>query len=243
MKKAIQIAIIGYGKMGREIEKHARAQNLTVTAIVDTPEDWEKHAHQIQSADVAIEFTAPEVVVENLKKLFEMGVPVVTGTTGWNQHYELVKSHCEKCNGGLFYASNFSIGVNLFFALNRHMAKLMNDYSQYKVAVEESHHKQKLDAPSGTAISLLDDIIAIHPKYKRWQLVPQSGNENSIPVTAIREEGVTGIHSVKYESEIDSITINHTANNRDGFALGALMAAKWIQGKKGIYTMRDLLNL
>jgi 4-hydroxy-tetrahydrodipicolinate reductase len=243
MKQDLKIAIIGYGKMGREIEKHALAQNIKVVAKVDNEQDWNTYQSEISSADVAIEFTAPEIVTGNLKRLFDLGIPVVTGSTGWYDEFDQIKTWCEKSNGSLFYATNFSIGVNLFFALNRHLAKLMNDYPHYQIFAEESHHTQKLDAPSGTAITLLEEILQNHDGYKNWKLIPGETTSDEIPVIAHREEGVTGTHIIRYESEIDTIEIKHTANNRAGFAKGAIAAAQWLIGKKGVFTMKHLMNL
>jgi 4-hydroxy-tetrahydrodipicolinate reductase len=243
MQEILKIAIVGYGKMGHEIEKHALDQGMSVSAIIDTEDDWNNQSVELKSADVAIEFTSPDVVVDNLVRLFESGIPVVTGTTGWNKHYNEVKQACQKSNGSLFHASNFSVGVNLFFALNRRLAELISAYPEYRIFVEEAHHIQKLDAPSGTAISLLDDILKENTVYTDWKLLPDQPSGSEIPVTAIREPGVTGVHTVKYESDIDFIEIKHTAKNRDGFARGALMAAQWLKGRRGIFTMRDLLNL
>jgi 4-hydroxy-tetrahydrodipicolinate reductase len=243
MEKALKIAIIGYGKMGKEVEKLAHAQEMIIQTVIDKEEDWEKHVDKLKLADVAVEFTSPGVVLSNLEKLFDMGIPVVTGTTGWHKNLDAVKQNCLRCNGTLFYASNFSIGVNIFFALNRKLAALMAAYPEFSIALEEAHHLQKLDAPSGTAISLLDDILMENPGYEGWSLLPEKPGASEIPVTAIREAGVTGIHKVKYESDIDMIEISHTAKNREGFARGALMAAQWVVGRKGIYTMKDLLNI
>lgn len=243
MNKPIKIAIIGYGKMGHEIEKYAPTAGCEVIAIVDQSQHWKTHHDQLKQADVAIEFTSPEVVTDNLKKLMDMQVPVVTGTTGWMQHLEDIKHYCSKSNGSVFYASNFSIGVNLFFALNRYLAELMSPYPEYNITLDETHHTQKLDAPSGTALSMLDDVIRIHPSVENWKFANQQPGKNEIAVTAHRIEGVTGTHQLTYASDIDSISIEHKANNREGFAKGALMAARWLHDKKGVFTMNDLLKL
>jgi 4-hydroxy-tetrahydrodipicolinate reductase len=243
MKNILKIALIGYGKMGREIHKHAPDAGVDVTVIIDQPEDWLKYHDQLQSVDVAIEFTSPNIVTENLKKLFEMQIPVVTGTTGWMHKLEEIEQFCKQSNGSLFYASNFSIGVNLFFALNRYLADLMLQYSDYNISLDETHHTQKLDAPSGTAISMLDDVLKINPNIKGWKFASEKPQSNEISVMAHRIEGVPGTHKLTYGSEIDSISIEHVAHNRVGFAKGALMAARWLKDKNGIFTMNDLLKL
>ncbi len=243
MNKPINIAIIGYGKMGHEIEKYAPAAGCEVKVIVDLPQHWQTYHDQLRQVDVAIEFTSPEVVTDNLKKLMDMQVPVVTGTTGWMQHLEDIKQYCSKSNGSVFYASNFSIGVNLFFALNRYLAQLMSRYPEYKIILDEIHHTQKLDAPSGTALSMLEDVMRIHPSFDSWKFANQNPGEGEIAVNAHRIEAVTGTHQLTYASDIDSISIEHKANNREGFARGALMAARWLLDKKGVFTMNDLLKL
>ena len=239
----MNIAIIGYGKMGHEIEKHAPELGCKVCAIIDNPNDWESKSDSLINSDVAIEFTTPDVVVENLKRLMNKGIPVVTGTTGWTSRLKEVEQYCAQSNGSVFYASNFSIGVNLFFALNRYLAKLMSQYPEYSIMLEETHHIQKLDAPSGTAVSMFQEIIELHPKYNAWKFISENPGKNEIAVAAHRIENVTGTHKLSYQSAIDSIKIEHVAHNREGFAKGALMAAKWLPGKKGVYTMNDLLKL
>ena len=243
MGKKMKLAIVGYGKMGHEIEKHCRRLNYELVAVIDNEDDWKNKLDALKQADVAIEFTAPHIVVSNLKRLLDLNIPVVTGTTGWKEKLDEIRNYCQKSNGTLFYASNFSIGVNLFFAVNRYLAKLMAGYPDYKIHIEEIHHTQKLDAPSGTAISMGDDIIKENENFKRWKLVADKPGENEIPVKAIRIEGVTGTHSVSYTSGIDTISLRHEAFNRDGFAMGALMAAEWVRDKKGVFTMKDLLNI
>ena len=216
---------------------------MDIVAIIDNSDDWQQFAEELKSADVAIEFTSPAVVTENIMKLMELGIPVVTGTTGWMNKLPEIQNYCEKSNGSLFYASNFSIGVNLFFAVNKYLAKLMSQYSDYKISAEETHHTQKLDAPSGTAITMLEDILKDNESYNGWKLTDEDPVSTEIPVAAFRKEGVTGTHIVKYTSPIDSISLKHEAFNREGFARGALMAAEWLREKKGIFTMNDLLNI
>lgn len=239
----MRIAIIGYGKMGHEIEKYARLIEMEIVAIIDNPDDWKKLEKELITADLAIEFTSPGVVIENLTKLMDLGIPVVTGTTGWMDKLPEIQKYCEKSNGSLFYASNFSIGVNLFFAVNKYLAKLMSKYPEYMISAEETHHTQKLDAPSGTAIKMLEDILKENDFYSGWKLAGENPNPTDIPVVAQRKEEVTGTHIIKYTSAIDNISLKHEANNREGFARGALMAAAWLKGKKGIFTMNDLLNI
>ena len=243
MEKSLKIAIIGYGKMGHEIEKYARLMEMKIVAIIDKSDDWQKFAKELRTADVAIEFTSPGVVAENLMKLMDNGTPVVTGTTGWMDKLPEIQNYCERSNGSLFYASNFSIGVNLFFAVNKYLAKLMSKYPEYMISAEETHHTQKLDAPSGTAISMLEDILKENDFYSGWNLTDENSKPNDIPVEAHRIEGVTGTHIVKYVSPVDTISLKHEAYNREGFARGALMAAAWLKGKKGTFTMNDLLNI
>lgn len=243
MNDPLRIAIIGYGKMGREIHKYAQESGCEVSVIVDQPHDWQKYDQQIRNAEVAIEFTSPHVVIDNIKRLMDMHVPVVTGTTGWTERLPEIEQYCNSRNAGLFYASNFSIGVNLFFALNRYLADLMRAYPEYKPSLEEIHHTQKLDAPSGTAISMLNDILSINKDYKGWKFSSENPTEDEISVDALRIEGVTGTHKLTYSTPIEKISIEHVANNREGFAKGALLAARWMRDKKGIYSMNDLLKL
>jgi 4-hydroxy-tetrahydrodipicolinate reductase len=243
MTNNLKIALIGYGKMGREIHKLAPAAGIDVTVIIDQPEEWLTYHDQLQTVDVAIEFTSPHIVTENLKKLISMHIPVVTGTTGWMHKLDEIEQFCKQSNGSLFYASNFSIGVNLFFALNRYLADLMSQYPDYTVHLDETHHTQKLDAPSGTAISMLEDVLKINPDLKGWKFISDNPDAQEISVEAHRIAGVPGIHKLTYDSEIDSISIEHIAHNRVGFAKGALMAARWLKDKKGIFTMNDLLKL
>ncbi len=241
--KNLKIAIIGYGRMGKEIEKYALASGHSIHAIIDNDNDWETKLEQLQQSDVAIEFTMPSIVVSNLKKLMELNVPVVTGTTGWWEQLPDIEQFCARCNASLFYASNFSIGVNLFFALNRYLANLMSNFNQYSLSLEETHHTQKLDAPSGTAISMVKDIVKHHKGITGWKFATEAPSTDEIAVTAHRIENVTGTHKLIYKSEIDTISIEHIAHNREGFARGALLAAQWLPGRKGVFTMNDLLKL
>ncbi|MCR9183686.1 MAG: 4-hydroxy-tetrahydrodipicolinate reductase [Flavobacteriaceae bacterium] len=232
----MNIALLGYGKMGKTIEKLALEKGDTIVAIVTSSKDLSK----LKGADVAIDFSVPDAAVTNITACFEQGIPVVSGTTGWLDHYDKVLNLCQSRNGSFIYASNFSIGVNLFFELNKKLAKMMAKYGNYNVSIEEIHHIQKLDAPSGTAISLAKDIIE-QTKYTNWKL--DSASENEIAIKALREEEVKGTHTVSYTSPIDTISIKHEAHNREGFAMGALLAAAWLKDKKGIYSMKDVLSL
>lgn len=232
----MNIALLGYGKMGKTIEKLALEKGHKIVAKVSSS----KESSDLQNADVAIDFSIPEAAVTNITTCFDLGIPVVSGTTGWIDDYEKVLNLCQSRNGSFIYASNFSIGVNLFFELNKKLAEMMAKHKSYKIEIEEIHHTQKLDAPSGTAISLAKDIIE-KADYKNWKLDTASADE--IAIKALREEDVKGTHTVSYTSEVDSISIKHEAHNREGFALGALLAAAWLKDKKGIYTMKDVLNL
>lgn len=237
----MNIALIGYGKMGKTIEQIAQERGHNIVARIDpsTGEDFDGKGFQL--ADVAIEFTAPDSAFKNYMKCFENNIPVVSGTTGWLDKLELIKEKCATEGQTFFYASNFSLGVNLFFKLNQQLAKMMNHFNSYNVSMEEVHHTQKLDAPSGTAITLAEGIINHLDSKKRWLLEPEQADD-AITIKAIREGQVPGIHTIHYESEVDLITIRHEAKSRHGFALGAVLAAEFVQGKKGFLGMDDLLN-
>jgi len=232
----MKIALLGYGKMGKEIEKIALHRGHEIVLKVD--ENTQEYT--ITLADVAIEFSIPDKAVDNIKNCILNQVPVVSGTTGWIQHFDEVKKYCIEQNGAFIYASNYSLGVNLFFELNTQLAKLMHPFKDYQVSLEEIHHTQKLDAPSGTAISLAEQIIKNSEKTQ-WSLNPSL--ENDLLITAKREEHVPGTHSVFYKSPVDEIEIKHTAFNRQGFALGAVIAAEWLVDKKGVFGMKDVLGI
>ena len=237
----MKIALLGYGKMGHEVEKTAIEQGHTIGLIVDNENDWPQKVEKLKECDVAIEFSIPTTTVENMRRCFELQVPVVVGTTGWYDHFQAVTDMCLKSNGTLFYASNFSIGINIFSDINRRLASLLEKYPMYLPSVAETHHTRKLDSPSGTAISLVNDIINSNSLYKGYSAeVPEAGK---IPVESIREGNVTGIHTISWNSEVDQITITHEAKNRRGFALGALMAALWVKNRKGVFSMKDMLDL
>ncbi|MGC9342198.1 MAG: 4-hydroxy-tetrahydrodipicolinate reductase [Bacteroidales bacterium] len=237
----MKIVLIGYGKMGREIETAALARNHSVIAKIDIDNYDELNATLASEADVAIEFTTPSSVLKNIYKCFELNLPIVVGTTGWHNELDKIKRACNEGNHSLFYSSNFSVGVNLFFALNENLAEMMNNFKQYDVSMKEIHHTQKLDAPSGTAVTLADMIVARLERKSHWNL--GEGKINEINIEAIREGDVKGTHSVKYESEIDTIEVTHSAKSRKGFAEGAVLAAEYLWNKKGIFTMRDLLGI
>lgn len=232
----MKIALLGYGKMGKTIEKIAVDKGHEIVAKISALKDLP----ELKKAAVAIDFSIPEAAVQNISACFEIGIPVVSGTTGWLDDYEKVLNLCQSRNGSFIYASNFSIAVNIFFELNKKLAEMMATHTNYKIAIEEIHHTQKLDAPSGTAISLAKDIID-KTTYKNWKLDTASVNE--IPIKALRIEDVKGTHTVSYTSEIDTLSIKHEAHTREGFAMGALLAAEWLKDKKGIYSMKDVLNL
>lgn len=237
----MKIALIGYGKMGQEIEKIALSRGHQVVCIIKKHEEEKFSSPEFVSADVAIEFTSPASALGNFKHCFERNIPVVSGTTGWLEHLDEVKHLCSQENKTLFYTSNFSIGMNIFFAMNTFLARIMNQYPQYDVSMQEIHHIHKLDAPSGTALSLAQDIIAQVDRKVDWSMQSPSP-EKSLYIDAIRTGEVPGTHSITYASEVDSITIQHEAHNRKGFALGAVLAAEFSVGKQGLLTMKDLLH-
>jgi 4-hydroxy-tetrahydrodipicolinate reductase len=234
----MKIALIGYGKMGKAIEVLAVAKGHTVVAHINSSDSLS----QIQQADVAIEFSQPTAVVRNLTACFEAGVPVVCGTTGWLAEIKKVEEQCTQLGGTFFYASNFSLGVNIFFKVNEILAGMMNQYPAYNIAIDEIHHTQKKDAPSGTAITLAEGILKKVDRKKEW-VNQKSRNPDLIAIQSIRQDPAPGTHTVKYTSPIDDIEIKHTAHSRDGFAMGALLVAEWIQGKKGVLGMGDFLKL
>jgi 4-hydroxy-tetrahydrodipicolinate reductase len=234
----MKIALLGYGKMGKTIESIATDRGHEIVARVNSPESF-----TLADADVAIDFSIPDSAVDHLTKCFEAGVPVVSGTTGWLDNYQDMVALCTKNEGGFIYASNFSVGVNLFFEFNRKLAAIMAPHKDYKVDMTEIHHTQKLDAPSGTAITLAEGVIEASD-YTGWDLNEgQNIQENHLPISAEREGTVPGTHIINYKSEIDTITLSHEAHSRQGFALGAVVAAEWLQGKQGVFTMRDVLGL
>jgi 4-hydroxy-tetrahydrodipicolinate reductase len=238
----MKIALVGYGRMGHEIESVAKQRGHSIELIIDKDNVEQFTAENLKSVDVVIEFTTPSEAFANVCKAFKAGVPVVSGTTGWLDKMEEARRVCLENNGAFFYASNFSIGVNVMFAVNRKLAQLMRDFSQYDVTVEETHHTGKVDAPSGTAITLAETIIDNLDRKTSWELDCQDEKPNVINVTAQRIGEVSGTHSVTYSSEVDDIIITHQAHNRKGFALGAVLAAEFMKGKTGFYGMKDLIK-
>jgi 4-hydroxy-tetrahydrodipicolinate reductase len=238
----MNIALIGYGKMGKAIEKIAIEKGHKITAIVDSKNPIE--LMNINNIDVAIEFTRPELARKHMVFCLEKGLPIVVGTTAWKEDLPAITELVNKQNGSLVHASNFSIGVNLFFEMNKKLAKIMEAHPAYKLEMTEIHHTQKLDKPSGTAVTLAEEIIEQNTNYNHWRLAEDNElvNENEFFIHALREENVPGTHLISYESQIDSIHFEHVAHTRDGFALGAIVAAEWLQNKKGIFTMKDVLQ-
>jgi len=239
----MKIALIGTGRMGQAVEAMAVAAGHEIVLRINASNRHHLTHEELQKAEVAIEFSRPDAVVDNLMVCLSAGIPVVCGTTGWHEQFEAVKARFSEGAGALLSATNFSIGVNLLFQLNRELAKWMNKFPEYAPALEEIHHTRKLDKPSGTAVTLGMGIIEQHPLIKKWVLCePQTSvSKNELPVHSIRENEVIGIHEVSWTSPIDKISLRHEAFNRDGFAAGALIAAEWIIGKKGVFGMNDLL--
>ena len=233
----MNIALFGYGKMGKTIERIAIERGHSIVAKIDI----DTTGYDLGEADVAIDFSVPTEAFNNINKCFEKNVPIISGTTGWLKNYDKAIENCKKYNGAFIYASNYSLGVNLFFELNSRLAEMMRNFNEYDISIEETHHTQKLDAPSGTAITLAEGIIANSDK-ENWNL-DVTESEKTIPIVAKRIENVPGTHIVNYSSAVDEIEIKHTAKNRDGFALGAIIAAEWIKDKKGVFTMKDVLGL
>ena len=232
----MKIALLGYGKMGKAIETIALKRGHTIILKTSEPVD-----EKIKKADVAIDFSIPTAAYNNISDCINNNIPVISGTTGWLENYDKAVDLCKEKNGAFIYASNFSLGVNVFFELNRTLAKMMSSLKDYNVSLEEIHHTQKLDAPSGTAITLANAVIDEHTEYDKWTL--DSNIPGSIPILAKRIENVPGTHSIEYKSKVDTIEIKHTAHSREGFALGAVIAAEWIVDKSGVFTMKDVLNI
>jgi len=237
----MKIALIGYGKMGKTIERIAIERGHEIVSIIDIEniEDFDSEA--FKSASVAIEFTAPHVALSNIRSSFKAGVPVVCGTTGWTDHLPHLKKEIEEKGYTLFWASNYSLGVNIFAAVNKYLAKIMNDFPVYNVEMTEVHHTQKLDAPSGTAITLAEGILENLDRKNAWKL-DVADQTTDIAIKAIREGQVPGIHTIRYESDVDFIEIHHELKNRESLALGAVIAAEFTAGKKGLLGMQDLMK-
>ena len=239
--QVMKIIIWGYGKMGKAVEKAAKERGHIISGIVDVHNINEIDKSFLQKADIVIEFTTPEAAVNNYLKCFEAGIPVVSGTTGWYEHKKDVENACKKYQGTFFYASNFSLGVNIFFELNKFLAKLMNKIPQYSASISETHHIHKLDKPSGTAITIANQIIENHSSYNSW-VTDEKTEPGILPIISHREGEIIGTHIVEYKSDIDKIEIKHEAFSREGFARGAVIAAEFVLGKKGCFGMEDLLN-
>jgi 4-hydroxy-tetrahydrodipicolinate reductase len=238
----MKIALIGYGKMGKEIEQISLGRGHTVVLKIDIDNQHDLTVDNLSKADVAIEFTTPATAIRNYRICFKAGVPVVSGTTGWLEQKPLIEKECLASNGCFFYASNFSLGVNLFFELNKVLSRMMKPFQQYDVAMTEIHHTQKLDAPSGTAITLAEGILSENGSKKSWTIESPKSNEE-LYIQPVRKDPYPGLHTVKYDSEVDYIEITHNAYSRKGFALGAVLAAEFCPGKNGIFNMSDLLKL
>ena len=238
----MNIALIGYGKMGKAIEEIAIERGHTIILKINDEnlEDFTKE--NVAKADTAIEFSGPHSAYNNIKEIIAFGVPVVSGSTGWTDRINEINKFCREKEGGFLYASNFSVGVNIFFELNKKLARLMAPHADYTISLEEIHHTQKLDAPSGTAITLAEQILQQIPQKKKW-VNQESSDPSELPIISKREDPAPGTHSIKYSSPIDDIEIIHTAHNRKGFALGAILAAEFIKNKKGIFSMKDVLGL
>lgn len=237
----MNIAIIGYGKMGREIARILQLRGHQMGLIIDVDNAGDLTAENLSKTDVAIEFSSPASAYQNISMCLQSGTPVVSGTTGWLDRWDDIAKLSADTETGLFYASNFSIGVNILFAVNSHLAKIMAGFPQYDVSLEEIHHIHKLDSPSGTAITLANQVTDQMPTRKSWTL--SKGDPEKIFIDAKREGEVNGYHKITYDSDIDTITIAHNAKSREGFATGAVLAAEYMKGKQGIHSMKEMLKL
>lgn len=241
-KKGIKIALIGYGKMGKAIETIALERGHTIVLKIDVDNAADFTAANLQKADAAIEFTGPQSAFNNVMKCLEFGVPLVCGSTGWLDRMEEAKAYCLQQNGCFLYASNFSVGVNIFFEINKRLAELMKPHAEYNVRMEEIHHTQKKDAPSGTAVTLAEQVLAKIDRKDKW-VNNETAHAHELAIISKRIDPAPGTHTVSYQSAIDSIDIIHTAHNRTGFATGAVLAAEFVKGRKGIFSMKDVLGL
>lgn len=237
----MDIIISGYGKMGKEIEKIAFQRNHSIVGIIDHSSDWDKLEIDKNTFPVVIDFSQPDVVVENIKHCFNHNLPIVVGTTGWDHFHSEINNLCLEKNQAILVASNFSIGMNIFFAMNKQLSAIMDQFNNYNVSLSETHHIHKLDQPSGTAVTLAEQILEKINRKDNWSIIDNQP-ENILSIESIREGEVIGDHTIKYASEIDEIKISHSAKNRQGFAVGAVVAAEWIKGKTGIFTMKDVLG-
>lgn len=243
----LKVGLLGYGKMGKIIDQLAESQDLEIVWRISRENILERSNALLRTADVVIEFSRPEAAFANVMACLEAGVAVVSGTTGWTNDLEKAGDYCLKNDGALLWASNFSIGVNLFFALNRYLAQLMNRQDSYRPVLTETHHIHKLDAPSGTALTLVNELITAVPRFSTYQLQNPDTSlplpDNIVPVNALRIGETPGTHHIRWQSDVDEITIEHRANSREGFALGAITAAKWLHGKQGVFGMNDVMNI
>ncbi len=239
----MKIALIGYGKMGKAIESYAVQRGHEVVVKIDSRTLLKNT--DLSQCEIAIEFTRPELAVDHMLHCISIGIPVVVGTTAWKERLSEVETAVLEQKGSVLYASNFSIGVNLFFTINKELARLMAPYKEYKASIEETHHTQKIDAPSGTAVTIAEGILEENKNYTKWELTNDTNaiDQQDLAITANREDSVPGTHIVKYTSDIDTISFEHVAHNRDGFALGAVIAAEWLGNKKGLFTMHDVLKI
>lgn len=237
----MNVALIGYGKMGHEIEKILKDKGHTIGLIIDKDNARDLNGENLREIDVAIEFSTPQTAFDNISKCIINGTPVVCGTTAWLEHFDQAVELCEKYSGALFYASNYSVGVNIAFKVNEVLAKLMNPFSDYDVTIEETHHIQKKDAPSGTAITMAEAIVGNLDRKAKW-VGETTTMPDELEVLAVRRSVVPGTHTVTYESEVDLITLTHCAKSRRGFAVGAVLAAEFLKGRKGVFSMNDLLG-
>lgn len=238
----MNIALIGYGKMGKAIEEIAVSRGHGIVLKIDESNLEEFNRENMSGADVAIEFTGPHSAEGNIQKILDFGIPVVCGSTGWTSNLAAIEKYVREKNGAFLYASNFSVGVNIFFEINKRLAALMGNHDEYNATIEEIHHTQKKDAPSGTAITLAEQILE-HSKQKKTWKNEATGNPSDLLISSKRVDPAPGTHKIKYASAIDDIEIIHTAHNRQGFALGAVLAAEFIKGKKGIFSMKEVLGL
>lgn len=235
----IKIALLGYGRMGKTLDQLSTSQNMEVIVTFNSQEDWKNNIEKLQEVDVAIDFSTPETAFYNIARCFDYNIPVVSGTTGWLDQLDEVKKRISKENQSFLYGSNFSLGMQVFFKINKKLSQFIQPEWNYKITMEEAHHIHKVDKPSGTAISIAEQIIE-NQKYTGWS-IDQPNNEQ-IPINVIREGEIKGFHEVKYENSIDEITISHNAKTRDGFALGALACAKWLVDKNGFFTVENYID-
>ena len=235
----MKIALLGYGKMGKVIEKIAVSRGHEIVVTIDNNKEWKESHELLAKVDIAIDFSTPSNILANINSCLNRRIPLVVGTTGWYNKMDVLKEKCATLNSSLLWASNFSIGVNIFFKINQELAKLMNKYENYDVSIEEIHHTAKLDTPSGTAISLANDIIGNIKRKNKWVL-GESDNKSNLSINSKRVDPIPGTHSIKYESEIDDIEIIHTAKSREGFAMGSVIAAEWLVDKKGWYEFKEV---